>query len=104
MTTEKNTEPSLTISDNGNQHWRVNGVRHREDGPALTTVTGYQAWYINDLLHRIDGPAIMGPEDFLAWYIGGEDITCEVERWMELKEISWPWDDETQVEFLLTWT
>jgi hypothetical protein len=62
-----------------------------------------QIWYSNGELHRTDGPAIMGDEGNF-WIINGINITVSVEYWMAVREISWPWDEETQVEFLLSWT
>ena len=41
-----------------NKEWRINGKRHREDGPAIEGSNGNKAWYLNGKLHREDGPAI----------------------------------------------
>jgi len=39
------------------------------------------------------------------WWVNDKDITKAVEKWMKSRAISWPWpDEETRVEFLLTWT
>jgi hypothetical protein len=38
------------------------------------------------------------------WYLHGQDITTEVEAWMQSRDITWPWDHSTQVEFALTWS
>ena len=99
-------------NDNGNQHWLKDGRYHHEDGPAFETPAGSREWWVNGLRHRTDGPAIMLVEEEWWineplhgwWWINGEDMTHEVEKWMRLKQISWPWDEATQVEFLLTWT
>jgi hypothetical protein len=32
----------------GNNWWYLNGVLHREDGPALEFIDGSKEWYIND--------------------------------------------------------
>jgi hypothetical protein len=38
------------------------------------------------------------------WWVNDNEIPMdEVEEWMKLKEITWPFDEETKVEFLLTW-
>ncbi len=42
----------------GREEWRINGLLHREDGPALTTFKGTKAWYLHGHLHRTDGPAM----------------------------------------------
>jgi hypothetical protein len=46
-------------------------IRHNSNGPAVTTTNGYQAWYENGLRHRNDGPAIEY-EGFSAWYQNGK--------------------------------
>ena len=98
------TDGSAFIDSDGTEIWYHHGQRHRIDGPAIIHSEGVSVWYVNDKRHRIDGPAIIGPEDYRKWIINGKNITDEVEQWMELREISWPWDRETQVEFQLTFT
>jgi hypothetical protein len=81
--------------------WTKNGRHHRENGPAWTgEYTKY--WYNHGQLHRIDGPAGIWIHGTKEWWINDKNITEEVNQWMKVKEISWPWDGETQVEFLLT--
>ena len=36
----------------------LNGLLHREDGPALIRYGKYQCWYLNGQLHRENGPAV----------------------------------------------
>jgi hypothetical protein len=39
-----------------------------------------------------------------AWFIDDKDITKQVKKWMKDHDISWPFpDEETRVEFALTW-
>ena len=98
-------EPVHTIDEkNGRQYWTVDNLLHREDGPAWINQYGDQEWHQHGRYHRIDGPAYMGSDGTQEWFINDRDITQEVEQWMKLKEITWPWDEQTQVEFLLTWT
>ena len=52
-------------------------IRHREDGPAYESSSGYKAWYINDKLHREDGPAIEYANGAKYWYINGVYLTEE---------------------------
>jgi hypothetical protein len=47
--------PAINHS-NRTKMWFVNGERHREDGPALTTGAG-EIWYYHGMIHRFDGPA-----------------------------------------------
>ena len=113
------------IYPNGNKEWYVNGNRHRVDGPAITKINGYQVWYINGKAHREDGPAVIKPDGCQAWYrddklhredgpaiihadgtrewwINNVCISQEVEDWIETQNITWPWDDDTQTQFQLT--
>ena len=62
------------------------------------------AYFLNCMRHREDGPAIICDDGSYGWWINDRDITQEVEQWMRIKEITWPWDEATQVEFQLTWT
>ena len=65
--------PEITYFQNGNiksEKYLVNGVLHREDGPAYISYhengnKKYEGYYINGEYHRIDGPAI------IAYYING---------------------------------
>ena len=120
-------EPIRTVDVRGTQHWLSNGQRHRTAGPAVVLADGTQKWYVNGQCHRTDGPAVIRPDGTQEWwvhgqrhktagpavvwadgtqwwYINGKDITPAVEQWMKSRAISWPWpDEETRVEFLLTW-
>jgi hypothetical protein len=57
--------------------WKLNGKRHREDGPAVEWVSGRKDWYINGRHHHINGPAIEWPNGDKAWIIDGERMTEE---------------------------
>ena len=89
-----------TTSD-GSIYWHNNFNIHREDGPAIISPNGQEEWVINGKRHRVDGPAILSP-GCNEWWINGKDITREVNLWMETQQISWPWDEETQAQFVLT--
>jgi hypothetical protein len=57
----------------GAKEWHQNGIRHRDDGPAVEGLNGYQEWWAHGQLHREDGPAIEGGADgYTAWYQHGE--------------------------------
>ena len=51
--------------------WYKNGVRHREDGPAIEYADGRKQWYLNGLLHREDGPAFEWADGEKQWYLNG---------------------------------
>ena len=38
----------LVIDRRGDKHWYLNGIWHRENGPACEWADGYKAWYLND--------------------------------------------------------
>jgi hypothetical protein len=89
---------------NGAQVWyNQKDEHHRTDGPAIIRANGSEYWYVNGELHRTDGPAIIRANGSEYWYVNGENITSEVQDWMAVKCVTWPWDTITQVEFSLTW-
>jgi len=63
--------PAVEYSD-GTKYWYRNGKRHREDGPALEYAGGAKQWFINGDLHREDGPAIEKADGSKFWYRNGE--------------------------------
>jgi len=99
-----NQEPTCIVDENGTQEWRVNGRLHRLDGPACIRADGIQQWLVNDQLHRTDGPAVIRADGTQQWCVDGNFITRQVQAWIAVQNVSWPWDDDTQIQFLLTWT
>ena len=59
------------IYSNGTQEWYFNGKLHREDGPAVISKS-YDAWYINGKKHRENGPAVIWTNGDQVWYLNGE--------------------------------
>jgi hypothetical protein len=94
--------PAVILSD-GTQQWWANGKRHRTDGPAVINPNGTQSWWANGKRHRTDGPAFVYSNGTQAWFIKGVDITDQVNAWMDAKQITWPWDELMQMEFVLIW-
>ena len=43
---------------NGTKIWYKNGLRHRDEGPAIEWVNGSRFWYKEDKLHRLGGQAV----------------------------------------------
>jgi len=74
---------------NGDKNWYVNGKLHREDGPACEYANGDKVWYQNDQLHREDGPAVKYSDGSKYWYYEGKRINCnsqeEFEKIIKLK-------------------
>jgi len=66
--------PAVEWAD-GSKSWYIDGRLHREDGPAVEDANGAKGWYINDKLHREDGPAIEYADGTKYWYIKGKKLT-----------------------------
>jgi hypothetical protein len=96
------TEPVMRVNKYGAEEWLVNGQPHRTDGPAYIAKDGYQAWWVNGKRHRTDGPAVIWHDGDHEWFINGVDVTKEAKQWIRKQKISWPFDQETQTQFLLT--
>lgn len=96
-------EPVCETDVSGTLYWRVNGLLHRPDAPAMIWADGSKFWYVHDQLHRLDGPALIYADGSKFWYIRDRHMTREINVWMEKKGITWPWSHEVQIEFELTW-
>jgi hypothetical protein len=57
---------------NGTKQWYLNGKRHREGGPAVEWADGTKEWHLNGKLHREDGPAAEWPDGTKEWYLNGK--------------------------------
>ena len=68
---EKKRNGIYEVENLGTHYW-VNGVRHREDGPAKDHIDGHKFWYINDKIHRLDGPAIEWRSGNVEYWIKGK--------------------------------
>ena len=65
-------KPICEIRPDGTKEWRLNGERHREDGPAIEDANGDKEWYLNGELHREDGPAIEDIDGYKVWCLNGK--------------------------------
>jgi hypothetical protein len=52
--------------------WKVNGISHREDGPAVINAEGDKYYYLNGEYHRVDGPAIERANGHKEWFQNGK--------------------------------
>ncbi len=69
-------QPVMTVDDDGNRRWHLNGLLHREDGPAVEyAVAGSRLWYVNGQLHRTDGPAWEWGNGIRDWYVNGQSLS-----------------------------
>ena len=57
------TEAICLTDISGIKRWYLNGVVHREDGPAVIIPGSIEYWFRNGNIHREDGPAIEFPND-----------------------------------------
>jgi hypothetical protein len=85
----------------GSGVWYQNGEYHRDDGPAFEYHNGYTAWYQRGLLHRLDGPAIVHPDKTNEWHIDGNDVTIDVEIWLQEQNIKLPMSESELSCFIL---
>ena len=84
-------KPECEIDSYGNKHWYLNGLRHREDGPAIEYPDGTKEWYLNGGYHREDGPAVEYTSGTKKWYLNHKDIHPEtlVDLWLEREVFCW---------------
>lgn len=52
--------------------WTVDGVPHRDDGPAMVSEDGTEVWYRYGKRHRDGGPAVIDPDGVEMWFTDGE--------------------------------
>ncbi len=72
--------------------WWKNGVRHREDGPAVEYPNGEEEWWLNGKRHRDDGPAVIYSIWVKFWWLNGYSYSQE--EWFEALT------PEQQIKFL----
>jgi len=56
----------------GDKTWYLNGIIHREDGPAIEWGDGSKSWWLNGKRHREDGPAIEWKDGTKQWWLNGK--------------------------------
>jgi len=77
----------LTIDKNGTKWWKLpNGDFHKEDKPAIETVSGNKTWCVNGLRHRENGPAIEDDDGDKYWFLKGIEYS-EQEYKYEMRSI-----------------
>lgn len=64
--------PQMEVRVNGSKAWRLNGLLHREDGPAFEGANGTREWWFNGRRHREDGPAVEWSNGSKWWYLNGK--------------------------------
>jgi len=64
-------DPAVEYAD-GEKEWYKNGLRHREGGPAVES-NRYRVWWLEGNCHRLDGPAIEYSNGGKEWWIEGQE-------------------------------
>ena len=62
----------IRIEHIGKSVYRLNGLKHRENGPAAEYKDGTRMWFINGKLHREGGPAVIIPSKGNHYYYKGD--------------------------------
>lgn len=78
--------PAVIMAD-GTKYWIREGDWHREDGPAIEYPNGERMWYRKNKLHREDGPAIEFPDGTKHWYRNGIELTNDEVATMVTKSL-----------------
>jgi len=94
----------LMIRPPGSHHLECrnsDGQIHCDSGPAILWDRGCKWWCKDAHLHRVDGPAVESIEFGNEWWINGNNITEHVNIWMEEQNVTWPFDEPTQMMFLM---
>src|ERR1700691_2235897 len=93
--------PAIIYSDDTLEYY-LNGKYHREDGPAVIWDDGTKYYYLNDKLHREDGPAIIRKDGRKEWFLNDNNITEEVNDWVKENNIPKVWTNSHKILFKLT--
>jgi hypothetical protein len=56
------------------KEWHLNGLLHREDGPAVIRHNREKYWFLNGLLHRENGPAVVCAGGTKKWFLNGKEV------------------------------
>jgi hypothetical protein len=60
---------------NGSKSWWVNGKLHRTDGPAIEQADGRKEWWVGDKLHRVDGPAVIRDDGTTEYWFNDKEVS-----------------------------
>ena len=82
----------MTTDEDGTIRYKLNGLNHRTDGPAVIAPDGRQWWYLNGLTHRTDGPAIIWSDGHQYWYLNGKQYRFN-DYFKQLKQMNIPDED-----------
>ena len=74
----------LEIDEQGTRRYRLNGLLHRQWGPAVILENGTEIWYQRGERHRLGGPAVTMNTGEQYWFLSG-CILLEREYWRRLE-------------------
>ena len=74
--------PIHYVGHDGSQTWKVDGLYHREDGPAVIYASGTMIWYKRGRLHCESGPAWCWHTGECEWWLHGISYTEDEWRWL----------------------
>lgn len=73
------TKSVCSTNSYGTKRWILNGVLHREDGPAFVDLEGVKQWFVNGKHHREDGPAFVDSYGNKEWCLNGRYFSSKEE-------------------------
>ena len=73
------------VDECGDKYWFLNGLLHRENGPACEYADGDKSWWLNGKRHREYGPAIEAICGYKEWWLNG-NYYDKPDYWKELKK------------------
>lgn len=91
MTNKSNTPicTKFSYDDKKGEEWRLNGLLHRDDGPARIYSNGTKQYYKHGYLHRVGGPAVQANHEYCkktVYYFEGvihnSNGPAYIERWI----------------------
>jgi hypothetical protein len=70
-------QPKMSIDEDGDIFWQMNGQNHRVGGPACEFANGNKLWCQFGRTHRTDGPAIEHADGNVEWRLSGHYYSFE---------------------------
>ena len=80
-------KPICKVNKYGHKYWFMNGVLHREDGPAIEYTDGDRHWVVHSKSHRLDGPAVILANGETKWFINDYNVTDKINKWAKENDI-----------------
>lgn len=72
--------PQMNVYNDGSKRWTVNGMYHRQDGPAIEQTDGKKMWLQLGMMHRLDGAAVEESDGKKEWWVSGNEYK-NIEQW-----------------------